>query len=152
MDLNESLKWDGTLNFKVIKDSKVVREYKEHNKMTNYARGYIAQMLAGSIQGPLILPSQIELGTGSGTAAATDTDLWSPTIATMKPCSYTQVYLNYFAQYIVTWLTTDPIQGTWTEAGLKDANGNLWAHTAFNLTINPGEMLVGQWQVQIVGN
>lgn len=134
----------GTLQFK--------RTAKNHNTVTNYARQSLVEVMTGTAPNPLPLPSQMELGTGSGTPAATDTDLWAPAAATMKPLSQTNVYLSYFAQYICTWQTSDPIQGTWSEIGLKDSSGNLWAHAAVNITINPGEMLVGQWQIQIVGN
>jgi hypothetical protein len=122
----------------------------KHNKVTNYALGYIPQILTNTAPFPLQLPSQMELGTGSGTPARTDTDLWSPAAATLKPLSAMQVYLQYYMQYICTWQTSDPIQGTWTELGLKDAGGNLWAHAASTITINTGEMLVGQWQIQMV--
>lgn len=123
------------------------------NKVTNYARAAIAQILSGAMSPP-VLPSRAELGTGIGTPAGTDTDLWSPAVATLKSIAYAQQYLSYYAQYVTTWLTSDPIQGTWTEIGLKDAGGNLWAHAAItsNLTVNSGEMLVAQWPVQILGN
>lgn len=176
MRTHENLQWEGIIDFSVL-DQEMVRQkglldnipalleaikngdiqakqYRTKNKVTNYVRSYLASVLSGTATMPLVLPSKMELGTGSGTPAATDTDLWSPSSATIKPISNTQVYLNYYAQYVCTWLTSDPIQGTWTEIGLKDANSNLWAHANVTglPTVNSGEMLIGQWQVQIIGN
>lgn len=155
MQLKDGLEWEGIVTFKVIdeKTKEVKREFQEHNKVTNYARSYLAQVLTNSVNGSLVLPSMIELGTGTGTPLATDIDLWSPATATLGPCSSVQVYLNYYAQYIAAW-QPNTITGTYTEVGLKDSLGNLWAHSAItsNLTVNAGEMLVCQWQVQLLGN
>jgi hypothetical protein len=171
MDIKDGIGWDGVLSFgivdeslinqiglenflKCVKDGKLKwkRECKQHNKVTNYSRNYIAQMLTTPVYTPWVLPSAIELGTGTGTPAATDTNLFVPVIPTLQPCGTTQVYISYYAQYISVWQTTAPITGTWLEAGLFDINNNLWAHACFNLTVNSGEMLIGQWQVNIQGN
>ncbi|AFK87699.1 hypothetical protein Tsac_2846 [Thermoanaerobacterium phage THSA-485A] len=153
MEIKEGLKWQGEVKLLVIKDNKIIRRIQEHNTVTNYARQYIVNVLTNAISYPLQLPSQMELGTGTGTPAGTDTDLWSPASATLKPLSGIQPYLTYFAQYVCTWQTSDPIQGTWTEIGLKDAANNLWAHAAIsNFVVNSGEMLVCQWTIQILGN
>lgn len=173
----EGLPWDGTVHFGVIDQLAVERlglmddipgllkviesgrmdwkrKHVQKNKVTNYARQYLATVLAQSVTGALILPNQTQLGTGTGTPAATDTDLWNPVAGTLKPCSGIQVYLTYYAQFVTAWQTSDPIQGSWSEIGLKDVAGNLWAHAAItsNLTVNDGELLVSQWQVQILGN
>lgn len=177
----ESLGWDGILSFGIVKEEKLKkagflaesenglelipaffdalkdgkihfdRTAKSKNSVTNYTRSIIVQILTNTTQG-VLGPSQMELGTGTGTTSSTDTDLWSPINGTLKPCSTIQVYLTYYAQYICTWLSTDPIQGTWTEIGLKDTKNNLWAHSALtqNLTVNSGEMLIGQWTIQMI--
>jgi hypothetical protein len=153
MEIKEGLKWQGIVDLFVIKDNKIIRRIQEHNTVTNYARQYIVNVLTNTISYPLQIPSQMELGTGAGTPASTDTDLWSPASATLKPISSMQPYLSYFAQYVCTWQTSDPIQGTWTEIGLKDAANNLWAHAALSgFVVNSGEMLVAQWAIQILGN
>lgn len=166
LQIKDSMTWDGVITFGVVAEmtiEELMEHYKngtvpwkrklvKHNKVTNYARAYMVQMLTGTAV-PIVLPSKMELGTGSGTPAATDTDLWAPAVATLKPLSVLQVYLTYYVQFVCTWNTADPVQGTWTEVGLKDANGNLWAHGAMSaFTVNAGEMLVGQWAVQILGN
>lgn len=167
IQVRDSLAWDGVITFGVVdempmeelmqrvKDGtlKFKRTVKQHNKVTNYARSYIAQVLTGTATIPLAFPAKMELGTGTGTPAATDPDLWSPVVGTLKSLSTIQVYLTYYAQYVCAWQSSDPITGTWTEVGLKDVNGNLWAHGAMSaFTVNAGEMLVGQWAVQILGN
>lgn len=169
--MQEGLPWEGIISFGVLdakdynpltfeedlKNRKICfkRKYKEKNKITNYARQYLASILVNqSLPYPLITPSKMELGTGSGTTAATDTNLWTPATATLKACSNIQTYLTYYAQYTCTWLTSDPVQGTFTEIGLFDSNNNLWAHSAIasNFTVNAGEVLVAQWSVCIQGN
>lgn len=124
------------------------------NTVTNYARQYMVSMLTNSISYPIAVPSQMELGTGSGTPSQSDTDLFSPSAGTLKPCSGIRPYLTYYAQYVTTWQSTDPIQGTWTEIGLFDENMNLWAHSILssNVAIKSGEILVAQWNVQIKGD
>lgn len=157
MLIKSSMEWNGDVIFKVFdeKTLKLKRQFKQKNKVMDYARSYlVSAMIAGDGSQTLYFPSKMELGTGTGTPLGNDTDLWNPVAGTMKQCSNIQQYLTFYAQYVTTWLTTDPIQNTWTEIGLFDANGNLWAHSAItsNLTINSGEMLVAQWQVQIIGN
>ena len=127
------------------------RMFKTKNTVTNFARQQIVSILANSVSS-ILTPTKMELGTGSGTPSATDTDLWSPSAGTLKLCSSVAPYLTYNAQYICTWLSTDPITGTWTEVGLKDGNNNLWAHSAIsgNITISTGDALACQWSVQIL--
>lgn len=122
------------------------------NKVTNYARSYLAQVLVNSVTYPLITPSAMQMGTGTGVPASTDVALWSATPATLKSCSTVQTYQNFYSQFITVWQSTDPIQGTWTEAGLFDVSGNLWAHVNTNATVNAGEVFVAQWQVQFITN
>jgi hypothetical protein len=153
MEITEGLKWNGIVDLFVIKNNKIIRKMQVHNTVTNYARQYMVYMLTNVISYPLLIPSKMELGTGTGTPAGTDTDLWTPASATLKLISNMQPYQSYFAQYVCTWQTTDSIQGTWTEIGLKDTNNNLWAHASLpSFVINTGEMLVAQWAIQILGN
>jgi hypothetical protein len=39
------------------------RQYRNHNTFTNYARSYLTQVLAETVNGPLALPFKMELGT-----------------------------------------------------------------------------------------
>lgn len=155
--MKENLSLAGQVVFSVFKAGQVrpVRKIVTHNKITNFTIQYGLELLTNSIPSmPPLFPTKMQLGTGTGMPAATDLDLWVPSAGTLKPLAQTQIYQQYYAQYICNWQSSDPIQGTWTEAGLKDGNGNLWAHVAFasGLLINPGEMLVGQWQIQVSGD
>lgn len=174
MQIIEGLGWEGKIDFAILDQEAVQRagllddiprllkairtgelaakRHVAHNKVTNVARANVASLLVGNFTTPL--PSQMQLGTGSGTPSATDTDLWNPSAGTLKLISgYTQ-YLQYFAQYLCTWLASDPIIGNWTEIGLKDSTRALWAHANVTglPTVNAGEMLIGQWAVQLIGN
>lgn len=173
---NEGLKWVGELEFSVFDEAEarkkgfldsqdsffyalkhgllpVKRKVKSKNTVTNFARQQIVSILTNSVSS-IIPPNQMQLGTGSGTPTASDTNLWSPSAGTLKPCTSIQAYLTYYAQFITTWLSTDPVQGNWTEVGLKDSNGNLWAHSAISLgiTVGSGDALTSQWTIQILSN
>lgn len=128
-----------------------LRQKRYHNIPTNYALSYIASIVSGAVTSGIVVPSQIELGTGSGTPDPNDTALWVPSAGTLQTCSIVQQYLNTYAQFTSGWQPTDPIQGTWTEAGLFDVNGNMWAHTVINQLVNSGEMLTVQWSVGFMG-
>lgn len=172
----DGLKWEGKLEFSVFDETEArkqgfldneesffyalkhgllpaKRKVKSKNTVTNFARQQIVSILTNKVSS-IIPPSQMELGTGSGTPSASDTDLWSPSAPTLKPCSSIQQYLTYYAQFICTWLSTDPIQGSWYEVALKDVNNNLWAHAAIPLgvTIASGDALACQWSVQIISS
>lgn len=169
----DNIQWEGKFTFRVFNEKEarkqgfldsqesffyalkhgllpIKRIVKSENIVTNYARQQIVNMLTGTSN---THPSQMQLGTGSGTPSSTDTDLWSPSAGTLKQCQTIQPYLTYYAQYIVTWLSTDAIQGTWSEIGLKDSSNNLWNHSALTsiITVNSGEALTAQATIQILG-
>lgn len=131
------------------------------NKTTNYMRQAVAQwMCAAALNtGPqgVLPPDRIALGTGSPPsgqtgASALDTALWNETAGTRKVCSYRNVTMTYYAQFNVTYQGGDP-NGTFTEAGLFDAAGNLWAHVILaNIAKTAGSILTLQWKIQLVGN
>jgi hypothetical protein len=160
MALKDKSKWQGTVTLIRQKDGKIIEQVTYHNIATNYALGCMAQLLTGSVagtNGAFTLPSYIELGTGVPTPPATDTastdaDLFAPTSPrTTENLSIIQTWLNTVAQYSSTWQSGLDPTISWTEAGLKDSNGNLWAHVVINPTIvNLGELLTVQWQIQFV--
>jgi hypothetical protein len=156
IEKNDSIRWKGTvtLSRQNADTGEVLETRKVHNTVTNYALGAIANLLAlNAINQVFYAPDYIELGTGSGTAAVTDKDLITPAASTWKQCSYVTPYLSTYAQYSATWQTSDNPAGTWTEAGLFDINKNLWAHVMLgNFTVNNGEILTVQWQIQIMGD
>lgn len=174
--ITEGIRWEGRLKYSIFDEEQarkkgflddeesfyyaikhgllpIKRTSKSKNTVTNYARQQIANILTGAALS-INPPNKMQLGTGSGTPTASDADLWSPSSGTLKQCQSIQPYLTYYAQFITTWLTTDNAIGTWTEIGLKDGNSNLWAHSSIssNITINTGEALTAQWQIQILSN
>lgn len=173
---NEGIQWEGKLEFSVFDEAEarkqgfldseesffyamkhgllpVKRKIESKNTVTNFARQQIVAILTNSVSS-IIPPSKMELGTGSGTPSASDTALWSGSSGTLKACSSIQAYLTYYAQFICTWLSTDPIVGTWDECGLFDANNNLWAHSAITMgvSIAQGDALACQWTIQIISS
>lgn len=143
------------------------------NQITNFARQQSAQMWSGlvntvGIASNVLPPSKIQLGTGSPTAPATgttanDTGLWTP-LGSSKALDTSTVWMQYYSQFTVTFLSTedigtvDPVnnptgQITITEAGLFDANNQLWSHVAFTgVTHDNTSTLSVQWQVLMQGN
>ena len=127
--------------------SGVILEETSHNTETNYALSAIAQWLAGIPNwGAIIPPSQIGAGNGSGTVSASDTSLWSPIAGTQRLCDSIEYTLGYYAQFSVTYGTSDP-NGTYSELGLFDANGNMWAHVSINQYKDVGQTLTAQWMI-----
>lgn len=105
--------------------------------MTNYALTVFPKWMTGtpsSGAGAVIPPTQIILGTGSGVPTVNDSALFSPVSATLKTCEYLQTNLySHLAYFGHTFNSSDPA-GTFTEMGLQDTNGNLWAHSLLNPT------------------
>lgn len=136
----------------------VIQDTLLKNQITNYARSQAAVAWGQSVNGiPVMFPSQIAVGTGSpppGTSGTTpnDTALWNELSGTRKTVDYAQQWLTYYIQYSVTYQTTEA-QGSLTEAGLFDANGNLWSHVQLNgVTHDNTSTLSIQWQVLMKGN
>lgn len=123
-----------------------------HNISTNYEFSALSQWLAGKNNTgyqPLSPPTQIQLGSGAGTPAVTDTALFSPianTITTMSnvtagsPTAGTSTFTFQIAAGIVTVQVT--------EAGLRDVSGNLWSHTMFGIPFTPSstQTVTIQWE------
>lgn len=174
--MKENVLWKGTFDFTVFDENKVrkqgflqdeesffyalkhgllpvKRKIKSENAVTNYTRQQIVAILTGA-SSTIVFPTQMQLGTGSGSPSASDTDLWSPATNTLKQCSSIQPYLTYYAQYICTWLSSDNIQGSYSEIGIKDTSGKLWNHSALTstITVATGEALTAQLMVQILSN
>lgn len=157
--VNDSLEAYGTV--RVIKRNvkgEVIHDQLFKNQITNYARSQAAIAWGQSFSGvPVVFPSMIAVGTGapsSGQSGTTpnDTSLWSELSGTRKTVDYAQQWLNYYIQYSVTYQPTEA-QGSLTEAGLFDANGNLWSHVQLNgVTHDSTSTLSIQWQVLMKGN
>lgn len=109
------------------------------NTVTNAALAALVQWLTGTGNigyAAAPYPNYVELGTGSGTPAPTDTALFAPVAATNTQVAILQPSASNPAQaeWIVAFPSSVPT-GTYTEAGLFTTNGTLFAHVA-GLTID----------------
>ncbi|NMP20788.1 hypothetical protein [Sulfobacillus harzensis] len=97
-------------------------------------------------------PAYMELGDGTGTPAATDTDLFSPNVAT-------QIHVTQagpapgnplVAQWVGVW---GPSYGPYnaSEAGLLSADGTLWSHilATIDLTTTASTVVTWQWVLSV---
>lgn len=162
MAVKDGIGWRGivTVERRDAATGALIERKEYHNLVTSYALAYIAQVITGGVQasssGALALPAKMELGTGSGTPQVSDTALWTPSVATLQALSVSQQYLNTIAQFGATWVTGSAAQGsasvpnTWTEAGLFDANGNMWAHAPINVSVYASEYLTVQWNINFI--
>lgn len=122
------------------------------NQVTNYAAQAIAQWLIGRNNtgySPVAPPAYTELGTGTGTLSASDTNLFSPVAATNQRCSsFTNPSPNV-AQWTSQYVGTANNAGSYTEEGLFDQSGNLWAHLLQALTITQALSTTLVWQFTV---
>lgn len=130
--------------------------YKAYNKITNYTRSSLTKWLSGTSVATVAPPTQIGAGNGlppygQTGPLPTDTALWAPISGTQRVCDQIQVSQGYFAQYNLTYQTTDPA-GFYNELGLFDAAGNLWAHVAINQFKSASQTLTAQWMVFMVAD
>lgn len=138
-----------------VETSKVVFDKTFKNQITNYALTQAAMMWAG--QSGVIVPTRIAVGNGSPPVGQTSTTpgdyaLWSEITGTRRDIDYTITWLQYYTQYSLTYQNNEA-QGPITEAGLLDADGNLWSHVIFaDLTHDTTSTLSIMWQIQQIGN
>lgn len=106
--------------------------------LTNYALSTFAKWMTGTPNvgaGAVIPPTQIIVGSGSGTPSVSDTALFSPVSGTLKTCEYSNANLtSHYAALGHTYSASDP-SGTFTECGIQDTNGNLWTHSMLNPSV-----------------
>ena len=128
--------------------------FRHANQITNAAAAALATWLTGRqpTQGQNALPpvTQIELGTGTGTAAATDTSLITPVPATLVPVTQAVVLTGPPASPQWTAVWGGPGQsaqaGTFTEAGLFNTPGTLFAHlTGLNVVVGTATVTTLDW-------
>lgn len=116
------------------------------NTVTN---GYLAALAGASIGQPMAAATQTELGTGSGTPAVTDTNLFTPDASTLLTCSALTVLTSpaNTAQWVSVY--TEPT-GSYTEVGLWANDGSiLYAHKMATVTITSGTQTTVTWQITL---
>lgn len=111
------IKW--TFEVRDAKTGKLIDKIEKENVVTDGGKEFIAStFLRGHQQTTEPLHWVLVLGTGSGTPAPTDTNLWSPVDASEKTGSLT--YSANIIQYYVRYLPEDANGYTYTEAGIYD--------------------------------
>lgn len=111
------------------------------NQVTDYAASAIAKWLIGignTGYASVPSPQYTELGTGTGTPSAIDTNLFAPVTATNQRCATFDNPSANVAQWTSQYFGTVNNAGSYTEEGLFDQNGNLWAHLMEAVTITVG--------------
>jgi hypothetical protein len=121
-----------------------VQEYK--NTLTNTFMNRIAQWLGGANNtgaNAVLGASKFQMGTGSGTPAASDTSLFTPVASSLINIAGANVSGNSVS-YIINY-PANTTSGTFTEAGLLDANNVLLTH----LMLNPNISIAGNLAVTL---
>jgi len=126
-----------------------------YNKTNNNALSALAQFAIGASPA---YPTQMQLGTGTGTPSATDPGLFTAAPGTEIPITNWSVYQSFYAQYLAYWGSTTP-PGNYSEAVLLDQNGLCWAHVLLQTSANQpyvpvqsGQTLTILWKLQLLGN
>lgn len=140
-----------SLDGRILRDSGFVP-----NQITNAGAAAIAQWLTGSpnrgASGQAVpYPAYMELGDGTGTPAATDTDLFHPNPATNVHVTQSGPVAGspLTAQWTAVWGSSyGPYSAT--EAGLLSASGVLWAHTLATVDLSADSSTSIQWQWQLM--
>jgi hypothetical protein len=148
--LNDSLKPTGTLKLQLIGADGNIIEQHEHNLVVNTGLAYISSRMADTSQ---TVMSHMAVGTGTGTAGATDAALNSQIarVALDSTTIVTTVITSDSVQYVGIF---SPGTGTGaiTEAGIFNAvtGGTMLCRTVFAV-INKGALdtLVITWKVQV---
>lgn len=132
----------------------VVRTKTFKNRLTYYAVSSAARLWLGEY---VPTPTRIVLGTGAPTPPLTgpsvdDTALWTADATTERACDIRTTFLTFYTEFGVNY-TQGELTGTvYTEAGLFDEDGNMWAHAIIEVDQQATETAVVLWKVQHVGN
>jgi len=106
------------------------------NRLSDHALSSMAKLMVGEY---VKLPAKIKLGTGSPPAGqttplTTDSDCWTPDNTTVKSLDLITTFLSVYAEFGVTYATTEANGVTYTEALLYDEDGTSWAHVIINFS------------------
>lgn len=123
------------------------------NRLTDYAVSAAAGLWVDEY---VLTPSAICLGTGTPPVGTTeplssDEALWQADNTTLKVCDVKAVFMTVYSEYAVTYSTGEANDVDYTEAGLFDADGNLWAHVKLNLRKSATQTAVVLWKVMHQG-
>jgi len=129
------------------------RAFSSHNLALNYANSAFAQWIGGKNNlgyQPVSPPTQIQLGSGSGTPSVTDPGLFTPIAGTLFPFSYNQQ--NSPVSGTTTFIFQIPsgiVSTLVTEVLFRDTSANPWFHTMLPVPFTPliTENITIQWSI-----
>lgn len=140
-----------------IASGRLIREQTLGNQITNGGAAAVAQWLCGvpnrgqaSIAVPY--PAYMELGDGTGTPAPTDTDLFSPNVATNIHVTQSAPSASnpLIAEWVGVW---GPSYGPYSagEIGLLSAQGTLFSHVMapINLSASTSTSVTWRWATSV---
>jgi hypothetical protein len=143
----QAIQWD-----ELTKEIKFVSPVYE-NTITNTFLGRIAQWIGGANntgQNAVIGVSKFQLGTGTGTTNASDTSLFAPVSSSLIAIATVVVNGNQ-ANFIINY-PAGRVSGTYTEAGLLDANNVLLTHLLLSPSLSFASNLATTLQYTITVN
>lgn len=137
-----------------LTDGRILQDQTVPNQITYYAANVLAAWFTGTInRGPQAIhfPNYMELGTGSGTPSPSDTALFNGVSATSTPCTQLAVVNGTpnSPQWVAVWggANAGTIAGTYSEVGLFDADGHLFAHVAgLTIEVSTSTTTAIEWQ------
>lgn len=128
--------------------SRIVREFRQRNLITNVARQRVAALLVAASTGTFNLPGWIGVGTSAIVPTATDTVLAGETFR--KACSTLAVYQTYYGRLVANFTTTE-VSGTFLGMGLfgSSSGGDMWAIVGTSIAKSTTQSLVGEWRILV---
>ncbi len=128
------------------------RIFRSHNASLNYALWAIAQWIGWKNNfgyQPVVPPSYVQLGSGSGTPGHADPGLFAPIAGAIGNMSYVEPNVpsngtTTFVFQVPAGLATIQV----TEALMLDSDGHGWYHTMFPVPFTPSatENITIQWE------
>lgn len=148
--MNESARATGYVEVRYYENGELKRSQTFKNRLTYHAIATAARMWLGEL---VPTPTKIVLGTGTPPPPLTgpsfdDTALWNADPSTERTCDIRTTFLTFQTEFGVNY-TQGELSGTvYTEAGLFDDAGNMWAHVVVNIDQQPTETAVMLWKIQ----
>lgn len=144
----------GVVEVSYYRDGKLTRRDTFKNRLTFHAVSSSARLWVGE---SVLTPSYIVLGTGTPPPplegpTPDDTALWAPDPTTQRNCDVKTTFLATTSEFGVNYDQGEIAGVKYTEAGLFDDAGNMWAHVMVNIEQDETETAVVLWKILHVGN
>lgn len=144
----------GYVDVLYFENGELKRKQTFKNRLTYHAVATSARLWLGE---SLPTPTKIVLGTGTPPPPLEgptfdDTELWNPDPATERRCDIRTTFLTFQTEFGVNFRQGELTGTVYTEAGLFDDEGNMWAHAIVNIDQAPTESAVLLWKIQHIGD